>query len=262
MSILFSGDFHANAENELNAITKKSLIQKYKQEKYHTIKYHIILGDGGFLWPGNQSTDLYNYTVLAHRPFPILCVIGNHEPILGMRDMPETDIGIGETVYQIQEVPFVAYLKRGKVYTIDGFRMLVLGGALSIDKSRRRPNISWWEQEYWSASEKDDVFKLIETESTFDCVLAHTGPNLINEKLFGYKMYYSKKFRDEVAHLNDEICRRIQFREWWCGHWHQDIYYCDNETGRGYRYLYQTTKILEKLDSEMVIHNELGMATR
>jgi hypothetical protein len=51
---------------------------------------------------------------LACRPFPVLCVIGNHEPILGMSGLTETDIGIGGTVYQINADPFVAYLKRGK----------------------------------------------------------------------------------------------------------------------------------------------------
>jgi len=68
------------------------------------------------MWPDNQKTDEYNYKVLAGRPFPVLCVIGNHEPILGISGIPETDIGIGETVYQIRDIPFVAYLKRGKVY--------------------------------------------------------------------------------------------------------------------------------------------------
>jgi hypothetical protein len=263
MSILFSGDFHANAVRELSCITKKSLIRKYNCDKYEKIKYHIILGDGGFLWPGFHGTDLFNYTVLAQRSFPVLCVMGNHEPILGMSDIPETDIGIGETVYQIQAEPFVAYLKRGKIYTIDGFRILVLGGALSIDKDWRKPNISWWEREYWSLDEKQAVFELLETENVFDCVISHTGPHHINLKLFEDLMSgHSKKFKDEVAILNDEIESRIQFREWWFGHWHQNLYYYDKETDRGYQYLYKTTKILDRQDNKMVIHNEFDKPER
>ena len=125
MSILFSGDFHGNAARELESITKKSLMEKYRQEKYNAIRYHIILGDGGFLWPGERKTDIYNFKVLAYRPFPVLCVIGNHEPVLGISGLPEVDIGIGQMVCQIQAEPFVAYLKRGKSYIIDGFRILV-----------------------------------------------------------------------------------------------------------------------------------------
>ena len=99
-------------------------------------------------------------------------------------NLPETDIGIGESVYLVNEKPFVAYLKRGKVYSIDGFRFLVLGGALSIDKASRVSGRSWWRQEYWSLREKTELFELLESEHDYDYVLAHTGPNRINLQLF------------------------------------------------------------------------------
>ena len=256
MSILFSGDFHANAVNELSSITKDTLLKKYGLEKYRGIKYHIILGDGGFMWPGNHKADLFNYDVMSRRPFPVLCVIGNHEPILGMSDVPETDIGVGETVYQINAEPFVAYLKRGKVYTIDGIKFLVLGGALSIDKAFRKPNKSWWEREYWTVQEERNLFKLLKTENSFDCVISHTGPHHINKMLFEYISFSNEKFFDEVAFLNDEVYNRIKFSEWWCGHWHQNKYYYDTETKQGYQYLYKTTKILEKTDDGLTVYNE------
>jgi hypothetical protein len=94
MSILFSGDFHAGEAQELRSITKTALLKKYQKAQYDCIQYHIILGDGGFLWPGKGGTDRYNYKALACRPFPVLCVMGNHEPILGRNDIPEVDIGI------------------------------------------------------------------------------------------------------------------------------------------------------------------------
>jgi 3-oxoacid CoA-transferase subunit A len=256
MSILFSGDFHANADGELSFITKKALVKKYQLDKYNGIQYHIILGDGGFLWPGNQKTDIFNYKVLACRPFPVLCVIGNHEPILGMSNIPEIDIGIGETVYQINANPFVAYLKRGKAYTIDGFKFLVLGGALSIDKDDREPDKSWWEKEYWTRQEKRNLFKLLESENTFDCVLSHTGPNQINKKAFNAPEHSSKLRNDKVARFNDQIDMRIQCHKWWCGHWHSDIFYYQANLNRGYQYLYRTTKILDWVDNKMLVYNE------
>jgi hypothetical protein len=257
MSILFSGDFHANAVNELGLITKKALLKKYGQEKFDGINYHIILGDGGFMWPGNREADLFNYKALARRPFPVLCVIGNHEPILGMSGVPETDIGIGETVYQINDKPFVAYLKRGKVYTIDKIKFLVLGGALSIDKDMRKPNVSWWEREYWTEQEKQDVFKLLETDNSFDCVISHTGPNHINRMMFlNFILGVSDKYRDSVAFLNEDIHGRINFRWWWCGHWHKDEYYFDKKKKREYQYLYKTTKIIDKVKGRLKVYNE------
>ena len=263
MSILFSGDFHANASNELSHITKNNLVKKYKKERFNDIRYHVILGDGAFLWPNNYKTDRFNYKVLAFRPFPVLCVLGNHEPIYGMSNIPEVDIGLGETVYQIQAVPFVAYLKRGKVYTIDGIKFLVLGGALSVDKSYRTQGITWWEKEYWSQEEKNDLFKLLESENTFDFVLSHTGPDHINMKLFEYRLSsFSGEMNDAVAFMNDDIHEKIKFKEWWCGHFHQNLYYYDSESNRGYQYLYKFTKILEKIDNKIVIYNEYGMMKR
>jgi hypothetical protein len=120
VAVLLSGDFHANAANELTRITKRTLIGAYGQGLFNEIGYHVILGDGGFLWPGNEKADACLYKTLALRPFPLLCVIGNHEPVLGRQDLPEVDIGIGEKVILVHEKPLAAYLKRGKVYTIGG----------------------------------------------------------------------------------------------------------------------------------------------
>ena len=246
MSILFSGDFHANSCQELSLITKETLVKKYTQARYEKIKYHIILGDAGFLWPGNIKTDDFNFKVLANRPFPILAVIGNHEPILGMTDIPEADIGIGETVYVVKkEKPFVAYLKRGKIYTIEKYKFLVLGGALSIDKDMRIPNRSWWEQEYWSEEETESIFKLLKRNKSFDYVLTHTGPNNINKAITSLKRaYYFPKFYDEVAALNEDIDRQITCKQWFCGHWHLDAHFYDNATKKSYQYLYKQTALL------------------
>jgi len=113
MSVLFSGDFHASFSGKISSVTKRTLKKKYRSKKYSCINYHIILGDGSFMWPGNYIHDLANYETLARRKFPVLCVLGNHDPILGMTNLSEVDIDIGETVYQIYNNLFVAFLKRG-----------------------------------------------------------------------------------------------------------------------------------------------------
>jgi hypothetical protein len=254
MAILFSGDFHANSRNEISLITKQALVEHFGAREYNTINYHIILGDGGFLWRGNHDGDAYNRAILGRRPFPVLCVIGNHEPILGKTDIPEVDIGLGETVYRIN--PLISYLKRGKVYTIDGFRFLVLGGALSIDWAYRIPGISWWANEYWSEQEQNDVFRLLKRENSFDFVLSHTGPERINATVFGNTIKYSEKAGDHVALLNDRIDAQITCKQWWCGHWHMDRYYYDETRKRGYQYLYNTVKLLTwgNDNYQMILH--------
>jgi hypothetical protein len=252
MAVLLSGDFHANAMNELTKITRKALVSAYGQELFNEIRYHIILGDGGFLWPGNGKRDRYNYEILGHRPFPVLCVIGNHEPILGRQDIPEADIGIGENVLVVREGgPLVAYLKRGKVYTIDGFRFLALGGALSVDQEFREPGVSWWEKEYWSMEEQEALAELLNRQKQFDYVLSHTGPARVNRCLFlnGTNQYFLK-FYDEVAALNDAVDDAITRGDWFCGHWHKDRLWYDETLKRSYRYLYNSTAVLK--DGEVI----------
>jgi len=163
MSILLSGDFHANADNELFCINKDTLINKYGQDQYDTIKYHIILG-----------------------------------------------------------------------------------GALSIDKEFREPNKTWWEQEYWSETEKNDIFHLLKKNSKFDYVLSHTGPSRINETIKPLqRLGLIPMFFDEVAALNEKIDCKINCKQWFCGHWHIDKYYYDPNLKRGYQYLYRTTALLQ-----------------
>jgi hypothetical protein len=246
MGILFSGDFHAGSCGELQYITKTNLIKKYGIKTYNKINCHIILGDGGFMWHDNFVSDRKNYNTLMLRKFPVFCVMGNHEPIYGLMNKEEVDIGIGEKVYKINNNPFVAYLKRGKIYNIDGIKMLVLGGALSIDKSSRKPYISWWSEEYWSHDEKDNLFKLLKKDNSFDVVISHTGPQWVNKKLFGDIFLIRKKFKDEVAELNDIIDGKIKFKEWFFGHFHEERHFYDGDKKRGFRCIYNDNEVIEK----------------
>jgi hypothetical protein len=248
MAVLFSGDFHANSCGEMTAVKKETLISRYGQKLYDEINYHIILGDGGFLWPGNKGFEVINFRHLSQRPFPVLCVIGNHDPVLGKQGLPETDIGIGEKVIVVnKEKPFTAYLKRGRAYDIDGYKFLVLGGALSIDKDDRKPGTSWWPNEYWSNKEKSKLFSILKDDKNFDFVLAHTGPDNINRKLFWADGYIDPlKFKDEVAVLNEKVDGQITCKRWLCGHFHLNRKYYDTEKKRGYLYLYKDTVLLRK----------------
>ena len=103
MAILISGDFYCNAASELPLVAKSSLIQRYSQELYDEIRYHVVLGDGGFMRPGGEEREFINYWELSKRPFPVLCVMGNHDPALGRADLPESYIGIGEKVIVVRK---------------------------------------------------------------------------------------------------------------------------------------------------------------
>jgi len=251
MAIIFSADFHGNIET-----FEKELKIKYQNEyKDKDVKYHIILGDGDF----PIQNDVFNkwYKLLTVLPIPILCVIGNHDPILGIKDLTkfEKDIGIGEKVYVLnEEKPFVAYLKRGKEYNIDGFKFLVLGGGLTVNKAERMEKGTFYKKEYWSIMEKWKLFKLLKTKNNFDYVLSHTGPHRINKIKFEKEINAIKEI-DKVALMNDKIDKKIQCHGWLCGHWHKNEEHTDEKTGRKYHYIGKDTlKILIKENGEIKIY--------
>jgi len=263
MSILLSGDFHNGVSGELKTITKNNLLSSYDENLFNSINYHIILGDAGFLWPNQEELDKHNFEILSERKFPILAIIGNHDPVYGIKDMQEEDIGIGDKVLIVHEKnPFIAYLKRGKVYTIDGYKILALGGALSTDKKSRIEGKSWWREEYWLEDEKKALFELLELENKFDFVLSHTGPYKINWELASRGVPDRHgKLDDEVGVLNEEVDNKIKFRAWFCGHWHYDFFndiLCakENREDKKYFYLYRHTMLIN--GNRAIIHKSWG----
>jgi hypothetical protein len=242
--ILLSGDFHAGSVNELSFICKSRLKDVW-EEKYNFINWQIILGDAGWLWPKNDKTDKYNLKQLEHNKWPILYLPGNHEPIYGrdLSEFKETDFGFGYPAYEI--LPNIFYLPRGFIYTIEKLRFAVLGGGLSIDKSHRIENLSWWAKEQWSFMEEKECLDRM-TNQEVDYVLSHAGPNTICETLFQSEIRYSgAKFSDRVAIFNDELDKVLKYKEWFFAHWHydrnKDHYHC----------LYQSTALIDDTSWEI-----------
>ena len=255
MSILLSGDFNANQKSELRFVSKNTILSHYGSQLYEQIKYHIMLGDTGFGRPGNYKSDKEAYKSLAHRPFPILSVIGDDDPLFYSGKYDEVDIGIGETVYQINDTPFIAYLKKGKIYYIEGIKFLVLGGAKAFQHNSKNKTTQFNEEKaYWSEKEKKDLFMLLENDNKFDFVLSHTGPSNINYYFFNSKKNNKIDIYDEVSKLNSLIKEKIHYWEWICGHFRMEAHclskYEEHESydNKGFEYLYRRTLMLNKIN--------------
>jgi len=256
MSLLVSGTLSSENKKELQLVTKKTLINGYGSDIFNKINFHLIAGETDFMVPYYANIVKSNFDALSHRPFPILCVMGNNNKTYDVSGKQEIDIGIGETVYQIQDKPFVAYMKRGKVYTMDGFKFLVLGGAISFSFKKQEPCITWTEQE------KSDLLNLLENDTAFDFVLSQIGPYQVNSKV--YDLFPPDKEHDEVAFFNDTINEKIKFRKWICSHYFKDGFWCDKETDKekAYQYLYESTRIIDRVNGRVVFHREKEVVTK
>ena len=120
----------------------------------------------------------------------------------------------------------IYYLKRGHFYNIEEKSFLVLGGAESQDKERRKLNVSFWKQELMSDQEEYDCLKRIEEHgSKVDYILSHTGPiegiALIESSCDNpeYREFYRE---DKTVRFNDKINEIMSYKKWFFGHWHDE----------------------------------------
>ena len=154
------GDVHANLNVTRNAI--KVLGGRGIAEIH-------FLGDFGFVWNGGPKEDRVLGMiddVLDNVEAVAFVTGGNHEGydrLLAIE--PDAD---GLRWLRAR----VALLPRGwRASTPSGNSIASIGGANSIDRSRRKPGVSWWQQEQITESDLD----ALGTEHA-DILLAHDSP--------------------------------------------------------------------------------------
>jgi DNA repair exonuclease SbcCD nuclease subunit len=98
---------------------------------------------------------------------PIYFCDGNHEDHRSLRKLSANS---GKQPLNVG--PNVFYMPRGSILCLpDGRKVLFMGGAQSIDKSRRTPGYDWFEQEL---IQPQDLLNLPEVK--IDIVISHACP--------------------------------------------------------------------------------------
>lgn len=213
--MILYGDLHGNSNGALDLITPDALVKEYGENILQQ-KYLIILGDAGFLWKNSAYCARGGELLKAFdaMPWKTLCVAGNHEnfeDIFDKSNLTEVD---EQPFYQISEKVF--YFKRYGSYTLENKKLLVLGGAASIDKEYRQEGISWFPDECLSLEEQKDIVQNL--CGSYDAVLAHTLPQSIARiHLRGAPLLH-----DDNSIFFEKLLNRISFAYWFCGHFHNN----------------------------------------
>ena len=205
--------------------------------------YLIICGDFGGVWDTTVSDEEYrNMMELAHCPFTILFVDGNHENFDRLERYPVVEF-CGGKAHKIKDN--IYHLMRGEYYEIDGKTFWVFGGARSHDISDgildfdeipigkeietlrlwndtkrffRIKNISWWEREMPSKEEMDYGRKNLEKHGNkVDYIITHDAPTYVASRLIRGRFE-----KDNLTDFLEEIAGRTSFRGWFFGHYHKD----------------------------------------
>ena len=205
MATFLKGDIHGNLFEIID------FINRFNLGKNDNI---IILGDCGIAWRKDKKDLAQNIKLWNEcgNEVKLYFIDGNHENFNILNSLPiENNMGkIADNIY---------HLRRGQVYEFENKKILVCGGADSIDKYRRIENFTWWKEEAISQETIDDI-----PEGHYDYVLTHCCPRSIFEK---NRIYLSTlQFLDEnkINHSSEDMLEqlknKITFDHWFFAHYH------------------------------------------
>lgn len=210
-NLFITGDCHKQFDRF------KRIPKDYKPEETAI----IILGDAGINWhlDVRDNSDKEFLTKLGYTYY---CVKGNHEadPKALMNIMQVFDRDLQNPVLIEPEYPNIRYLIDGMPYYVKDKKMVVLGGAYSVDKEYRlAEGWKWFSDEQLDAKEQAKIYEKIKGQH-FDYVFSHTCPYSWRptDKFLPY--IDQSKVDSRTEHWLEDIKNSITFNHWYCGHYH------------------------------------------
>jgi len=179
----------------------------------------VILGDAGFNYYEN-TRDTFLKEVTKDINFNILCIHGNHEKRPNTIGTYKEKVWNDGIVYYEEEYPHLLFAKDG-IFNIDNNRILVIGGAYSVDKFYRlKRGWKWFEDEQPSQEIKDYIETIVKENNEFDYVFTHTCP-ISYEPTEMFLSYVNQNEVDKSTEIwLEKIKNSIEYKHWYCGHYH------------------------------------------
>lgn len=219
MKWYITGDTHGKNEERLK--------QFEKNEDQIAL---IILGDSGVNFYLNKS-DHNRKKRLLEMGINLYLVRGNHE------ERPENlpnitmiwDENVEGNVYVEPEFPNIKYFLDGASYVIDGLKVLVIGGAYSVDKYWRLGNLpedtdiwtGWFKDEQLTAKEKTAILIATSGEE-YDLVLTHTCPYSWMPRDLFLNVVDQSTVDNSMEQFLEVIKDHVKWKAWLFGHFHAD----------------------------------------
>lgn len=181
----------------------------------------IILGDAGINFYLDERDEQLKQELSA-LPVTLFCIHGNHEERPYEIDSYEEQAWHGGIVYTEPEYPNLLFAKDGEIYDLNGRRVLVIGGAYSIDRDYRLMwHLPWFPTEQPDAEIKQYVEEqLAKAGWAVDDVLTHTAP-LSYEPTWAFLPGIDQSRVDKsTEEWLDSIEQKLHYENWYLGHYH------------------------------------------
>jgi 3-oxoacid CoA-transferase subunit A len=211
--VYITGDIHGNPDRIIY------MAQCHNMTEEDTI---VILGDVGANYYLNKRDDRMKQALSQYVKASILCIHGNHEERPANIAGYQVKVWNEGLVYFQEEYPNLLFAVDGSVFSLNGKKCLVLGGAYSVDKHYRLASgYAWFESEQPTEAIKTAVAdQLITINYQVDVVFSHTCPF----KYEPVEMFISgidqSKVDASTERWLDEIEDKLDYSAWFCGHWH------------------------------------------
>lgn len=204
--IFVTGDTHGT--NDIYKLTNKNFPIQEELDKSDVL---CIAGDAAICWTGG-NTDKQLQKWYEDKPFTTLVIDGNHEGHELLSKLPIIKKFKGK-VRKVSDSVF--YAIRGEIYTINGKKILTLGGAESTDKQYRIEGYSWWKDEEITVKDFTRAIDNLERENfKVDYFITHTGGGEVARNL-GFLPTNCDKY---VSFFLDTLRGTPHY----CGHYHVD----------------------------------------
>jgi DNA repair exonuclease SbcCD nuclease subunit len=225
-----TGDIHGS--DSIKKLNKKNWPEGHGLTKND---YLIINGDFGLIWSNPKSREEeYWIKWLSERNWTTLFIDGNHDNHDLLKEL-ETVEKFGSIVGKVTDS--IYHLKRGYVYTIDNRKIFTFGGAESTDKVskilkgngkfkiiKRIEGKDWWVGEIPTEEEKNRAIEsLRKVDNKVDIILAHTLPEHAIGLYESILRVSTGRIKDPTAAFLEEVCSKVEFSKYYCGHFHDDI---------------------------------------
>lgn len=158
----------------------------------------------------------------------IYCVRGNHEErpeYLGFQLQYDENV-CGE-VYVDSETPFIRYFQDGGEYCINGYDVLTIGGAYSVDKDYRlaaaggMENSGWFPGEQLTESERTDILNKVQ-DKYYDFIFTHTAPLAWEPRDLFLNFIDQSKVDKTMEYWLQRVAISAEWCIWCFGHYHAD----------------------------------------
>ena len=220
---IITGDTHGAVKPRIEKILKQ-----YNTVDPENLKV-IILGDASVNYTLDKN-DWLNKKAISSLGISIYCVRGNHE------ERPENlgyeliyDDYVDGEVYVDKDFPLIRYFKDGGIYNINGYSVLVMGGAYSVDKyyrlARAKASNSsfsgWFKDEQLTEEEMNEIYENVKGKH-FDFVFSHTCPYSWEPTDLFLSCIDQDSVDTSMEKWLDKLKNNIDFRVWCFGHFHED----------------------------------------